>query len=244
MICPYCGSIVQAEATACICGSAVEKVPVEGRFPGMFAALEEQLASNPRYMPPYAPVSHFSFPSFARAIFHDRAFMLPALYGGELEQGDNAFEALFVLQDPSKGFTERRWKPCATPEQAIEQHRSIFLEWAYKDGSNQAILFKSFSPTDAEFFRRFYVTDCWKDGTFKSRYWRLKLRIELHEVHALRVIVVGEKAWMAVMSALKGSPIPTPIFSIIAPWKKGMTPQEYETHVSDLWAKINGGSTL
>jgi hypothetical protein len=158
----------------------------------------------------------FDFTEFARRIYLDRPdahrhpFLLPALYGGESSQ---RYEALFVLQDPSVSFTEHHWKPCETAEMAIRTHRTIFLEWAHR--GKQSHLFRLFeeslssgakpSPIGTAskgFFRRFYVTDIWKDAAFKQNgrdreyreYWLAKLALELENVRARRVIFVGQEA--------------------------------------------------
>jgi hypothetical protein len=160
--------------------------------------------------------SSFDFTEFARNIYrekhtaHQQPFLLPALYGGESSQ---TYEALFVLEAPSVSFTEKLWRPCDTTEIAIQTHRAIFLDWAYR--GKQAYLFRSFdqmslenvpySPTELpkpEFFRRFYVTDVWKDAAFKENrrdrkyeeYWLSKLAIELEMVSARRVIFIGREA--------------------------------------------------
>jgi hypothetical protein len=224
-ICPYCGSELKSNTTVCVCGASVE--------PAQIGTVQRA---------PDAEVPKFTFANFATAIYHERAFMLPALYGGE--RGDEPYEVLFVLSDPSKPFTEPLWELCCpTVEKAIEQHRSVFLQWAYKPNSNQAVLFESFSSMRSEFFRRFYVTDCWKDGTRTRRYWRRRLSIELHSVCTGLVVVIGEKAQQEVKTTLKKyDPISAPIREIVAPWekilKRRMTPEEYKQHVSKLWDEI------
>jgi hypothetical protein len=157
----------------------------------------------------------FDFKAFARAIYrerpaaHPQRLLLPALYGGEDGQ---RYEALFVLQEPSIQFTVQRWKACGSVEMAIQLHRSIFLDWAFM--GKQAHLFEalwrrtgrgtSISRPEAagkKFFRRFYVTDIWKDARFGVEvdrkykdYWLAKLAIELQNVPARRVIFIGKEA--------------------------------------------------
>jgi hypothetical protein len=122
-----------------------------------------------------APTSSvFRFEEFARDIYretsnaHRQPFLLPALYGGELV---HEYESLFVLEAPSVSFTEARWRPCNTAEKAIQNHRRIFLDWAYR--GKLTYLFKTlFRTSSADFYRRFYVTDVWKDAAFKKG-WRI-----------------------------------------------------------------------
>jgi hypothetical protein len=89
----------------------------------------------------------FDFTAFAQKIYCDspeiylvppaiekeERFLLPALYGGEVGDGDSRgrFEALIVLEAPSISFTKAAWnrywtKQCASPEEAISRHREIF----------------------------------------------------------------------------------------------------------------------
>lgn len=151
----------------------------------------------------------FDFNEFARTIYrevphaHQQPFLLPALYGGALNQ---SYEALFVLEEPSVPFTEKHWKPCHAPEIAIQTHREIFLKWAYR--GKQAHLFSMFEQQGSadcrkkKFFARFYVTDIWKDAAFKHRrkdqkymdYWVSKLASELENIPAKRVVFIGEEA--------------------------------------------------
>src|SRR5688500_12715179 len=80
-------------------------------------------------------MSHFDFADFARTIYseksgaHAEPFLLPALYGGSATDG---YEAVFVLEAPSVSFTEARWKRCDSANIAVQQHRRIFHEWAYR----------------------------------------------------------------------------------------------------------------
>jgi len=161
-------------------------------------------------------LTSFDFTEFARNIYqetpelHEQSFLLPALYGGESGQ---SYEALFVLEAPSVSFTEKRWSPCNTIEEAIQKHRAVFFEWAFS--GKQAHLFRSFAQmafgdsllsqvelTTREFFRRFYVTDVWKDALFNTQrgnrrykdYWLSKLAIELEKVPTQRVIFIGRQA--------------------------------------------------
>jgi hypothetical protein len=145
------------------------------------------------------------------------------------------YEALFVLLDQSKRFTGLRRQPYMTSEEVIEEHRRIFLQWAYKEGSNQAILFNSFGPGDYDFFLRFYVTDCWRNGTVRSKHLKTILRIELQEVPTERVVLIGDEAWRA----SKYVPDGLPAYGIEAPWKQDMTRREYQSRVADLWERIN-----
>ena len=152
-------------------------------------------------------VSPFRFEEFAKDIYreisnaHRQPFLLPALYGGEFSE--ELYEALFVLEAPSVSFTEARWKQCNTAEDAIRNHRRIFLDWAYS--GKQAHLFNLFMTSSTDFYRRFYVTDVWKDAAFRERigdskyreYWRSKLAVELQHVRTRRVIFVGREAALA-----------------------------------------------
>jgi hypothetical protein len=156
--------------------------------------------------------SVFRFEEFAKDIYreipnaHRQPFLLPALYGGDCAA---EYEALFVLEAPSVSFTEDHWRQRSTPEPedangAIKNHRRIFLEWAYN--GKQAYLFKSlFMTSSADFYRRFYVTDVWKDAAFRERsgdlkyseYWLAKLAVELQHVSTRHVIFVGKEAALA-----------------------------------------------
>ena len=79
--------------------------------------------------------SLFCFQSFAADIYHGNGiefpakFMFPALYGGDLKQAEQ-YDAMFVLEAPSPGYTARKWKPCYKSEDAISVHRKIFRQWA------------------------------------------------------------------------------------------------------------------
>ena len=195
----------------------------------------------------------FDFTEFARNIYrenpkaHQQPFLLPALYGGEADQ---TYEALFVLQDPSVSFTEKLWRPCDTTEMAIQTHRAIFLDWAHRD--NQAYLFKSFDRTVSEdsplspvglsstdFFRRFYVTDVWKDAAFVENrrnreykeYWLSKLAIELAMVSARRIVFIGREAERGRPFVLNG--IPTHYITFPS-WRR----KDYQDHVVRLAEEI------
>jgi hypothetical protein len=185
----------------------------------------------------------FNFFDFATEIYRERfgahstPYLLPALYGGELGPHE-PYEALFVLQDPSRSYTEKNWKPCGTVSDAIERHRSIFRSWAFEPESNQAALFGSFSlqpprrRTRRSFFQRFYVTDIWKDGK-PGDYWLRKLSAELREVQADVVVFVGSEGRRGeeyVEQARK--------FYIPHPGAHGVTRDEYRKHVEALIGQI------
>lgn len=160
--------------------------------------------------------SEFSFVDFARKIYSEMPnptrFLLPALYGGALDQRHEqvrSYKILFVLIAPSVPFTERSCGSdrCHTVEDAIQNHRRIFLHWAY--GSPEtAYLFKSLcGEQNSNFYESVYVTDLYKDGvdrrsdTYKSKspkqrtahnkYWRSKLTVELRCVRAEHIVFVG-----------------------------------------------------
>jgi hypothetical protein len=174
-------------------------------------------ADDPRVQ----PHSVFNFTDFAREIYYENSevreekFLLPALYGGNLADGEGRgkFKALVVLQNPLFTFTRERWRTqCATPEDAVERHREIFFQWwRLRQNPELTELFRIFvdKPSTAEeFFQRVYVTDIWKDAKDtedvisrkKDReyghYWRSKLAIEIKGVAAAteRVIFVGAQA--------------------------------------------------
>jgi hypothetical protein len=180
----------------------------------------------------------FNFPLFASDIYREAAglcsppFMLPALYGGETA---DRYTALFVLEAPSVSFTEERWKPCSNVADAIRVHRSIFFAWASQriPGKLFSALDRILSPQDvpadssSEFFRRYYVTDTWKDaGQCTKRnnkksyeaYWLSKLALELRNVVTERVIFVGREAESSGKALLRGgSPwhyVPFPRWSV------------------------------
>lgn len=146
---------------------------------------------------------NFNFEAFAREVYSENPavaedpFLLPALYGGEVSDGEaiTRFKALVVLEEPSKSFTRNHWTtPCATPEEAIRTHREIFFRWACMEP--QCELFRIFVElsTAQHFFQHLYITDVWKDAAFKEklkqdnpgygRYWRSKLETEIRSVAA------------------------------------------------------------
>jgi hypothetical protein len=174
---------------------------------------------------------------------HSVPYLLPALYGGELNGNGEQYEALFVLQDPSLGETERNWRRCETPEEAVQLHRSIFTGWAFKLSTNQCRLFQTFSgafgKTENPFFKRFYVTDIWKAGlgTNDKRFWRGKLRIELREVRAKRIIFIGSQALTARVLLRKG----TKYHHIRFPYA-GLS--DYATNVAQLLQEIEKDESL
>jgi hypothetical protein len=161
----------------------------------------------------------FNFTEFARQIYDENPrgdeenFLLPALYGGELGHGDTSgkFKALFVFIAPSVSFTEKRWTPCTTPEEAIKRHRESFFQWAFTEPKQTELadLFRCLvsAPVCAsseDFFRRVYVTDIWKDADDKKKlkrdnpdclrygqYWRSKLQTEIGSIATDCVIFVG-----------------------------------------------------
>jgi hypothetical protein len=169
---------------------------------------------------------HHGFSSFAEQVYTaapdiylarlpleaSESFMLPALYGGEAAGSSQAviFDYLVVLEAPSVSFTRKRWKAawsvqCATADEAVHRHRQIFFEWAYLEP--QAELFRALIrelSTTAEFFRRLYITDIWKDAAFQTnrkrsnfkyqRYWRDVLALEFSRVPTKAIIFVGRQA--------------------------------------------------
>ena len=159
----------------------------------------------------------------------EEKFLLPALYGGATIYGEAScpFEVLVVLEAPSKDFTKKLWRArCASPEEAIDMHREIFFQWAFKKQTLQAELFRGLvgEPSRADFFRRLYITDVWKDAAFREhrkpsnpayeRYWRSKLQTELSSVATKRVIFVGAEArrygWDYVRPGIPRDHIPFP----------------------------------
>lgn len=193
----------------------------------------------------------FDFHEFAKCIYeetaevHQQSFFLPALYGGEASE---RFEVLFVLEAPSVSFTEYRWSPCSTTAIAIQNHRAIFFDWAYS--GKQAHLFRLFDPapsTSAEFFRRFYVTDIWKDAEFKMRrgdreykaYWISKLQIELQKVPARRIIFFGNEALRGERFVRNGVNAGVPIHHIRLP--SYITEEEFKGHVTRLAEDMRTG---
>jgi hypothetical protein len=98
----------------------------------------------------------------------EEKFLLPALYGGGAthEQASKSFEALVVLEAPSVPFTRKEWNTwaalCASPTEAIDRHRKIFLKWAFAEQRAAKIfggLLRGKPATAEEFFRRLYITD-------------------------------------------------------------------------------------
>ncbi len=176
-----------------------------------------------------AATKPFDFLAFARRIYrekrrvHPKRFLLPALYGGDSRR---RFEAVVVLEAPSVQFTVDRWKACGSAEQAVQCHREIFIDWAFR--GKQAHLFQALSENGltsstaphrvrsrVTFFRRFYITDVWKDAGFgiptRDRsykdYWLSKLAIELGTVPARRVILVGDQAAVGRRFVRPGTPV-------------------------------------
>ena len=204
-------------------------------------------------------VAVFDFTDFARKIYSEKPeiyivplpideeeFLLPALYGGDGGHGETSstFEALVVLEGPSKPFTKKLWKTqCVSPEEAITRHREIFYRWAFI--GPQAELFRGLvgEPSKGDFFRRLYITDVWKDAAFREnrrasnpgyeRYWRSKLQIEISGVATGRVIFVGGEARDA---GLEYVPPDTPRDHIPFPkWTK-----TFRAELHTLLAKVRG----
>ena len=198
----------------------------------------------------------FDFTEFAQDIYrqisdaHPQPFLLPALYGGI---SDQTYDALFVLEAPSVSFTEKRWLSCSTPEEAIQIHRAIFFDWAFR--GKQAHLFSSIyrtgsnydSPaptkiTIVEFFSRFYVTDIWKDAAFKVRgkdqwyrdYWLSTLADELNKVPTQRIIFIGKEARQGLQFVRQGIPIHFVPFP--SQW---ISEDDFKWHVARLMEEIN-----
>ncbi|MEO5924973.1 MAG: hypothetical protein ABIR70_14225 [Bryobacteraceae bacterium] len=167
------------------------------------------------------PLATFDFTAFAREIYADperpvlgdeEQYLLPALYGGDLGDGEGSikYAALVVFQNPLFTFTKERWKtPCTSPTEAIKRHRQIFFQWLTTKETELGELVRELadSPSNAEdLFRRVYVTDIWKDAkdtrdvnnSKKHRlcrdYWRSKLKIEVATIAAERVIFIGKEA--------------------------------------------------
>ena len=229
MNCPLCNRAIPADTTAC---------PTCAEISRLQAAVDEikhDLDPRSKYFSPYTRDSTFTLEKFATSVYEDMRFMLPAIYGGELRQSDKAYEALFIWEGPLISFTKQRWKRCDTVERAMERHREIFHEWAYQPGRNQAVLFDAFcSRTDPNFFKRFYITDIWKDGgrrTFE-KYWIRQLRTEVREVPADHIVFVSDAAWKwkALLLDASGRD-PATVHKIEEPWKvKG----DYKPHVESL----------
>ncbi|SPF50615.1 hypothetical protein SBA4_4450002 [Candidatus Sulfopaludibacter sp. SbA4] len=165
----------------------------------------------------------FDFTAFAQKIYsenpeaHKQEFLLPALYGGEIDHGDTSskFKALVILIAPSVSFTADRWTTqCTTVEKAITRHREIFFDWAFSEPKQAELaqLFRGLISASAcacaqDFFRRVYITDIWKDTANETklklnnpdcrrygRYWRSQLENEIKSVPTERVIFVGKPA--------------------------------------------------
>jgi hypothetical protein len=179
----------------------------------------------------------FDFLAFAAQIYeevpasaHGR-FALPALYGGETTP---ECQAVFVLEAPSVPFTVARWQKCANAEDAVRRHRAIFYEWASLRTPGKLFaaldrkICEQLEPVDSEraFFRRFYITDIWKDAAFKLQrtdrkayraYWMTKLEMEFEGVGAQRVVFVGREAERGRSLVPKGIPsyyVPFPSWSL------------------------------
>jgi hypothetical protein len=215
VLCSCCGAPIQPTSTSCPCG-----------------------------------LSAFDFFTFASQIYRERTaahptpYLLPALYGGEL-RADESYEALFILQDPSKSYTANSWKACKTVQEAIVRHRSIFRSWAFEPESHQAILFSKFNMQPARrkrrrsFYERFYVTDVWKDGQ-REEYWRRKLQIELREVKARLVLFIGSEASGEGRRLLDDADHERMIDRIDHPGVRryGTTTEDYRKQVDELWRRI------
>jgi hypothetical protein len=189
----------------------------------------------------------FNFTDFARAIYVDpnrpadgeeEPYVLPALYGGELAEGKDKFEALVVFQNPLFPFTKEQWNTqsqCAGPEEAIKRHRKIFFRWLAGKDAELGELFRLLAdnPSNPEdFFRRVYVTDIWKDAkntdevnTKKKHrpygnYWRSKLKIEIASVPTQRMIFVGKEARWGYQHVPQGTRARCTVFPTWGPNRK------------------------
>lgn len=208
VLCSSCGAPIQPNSAACPCGSSV-----------------------------------FNFLNFAAQVYKERPaahptpYLLPALYGGDSGPNDQ-YETLFILQDPSKTYTEDNWRPCHSVNDAIERHRWIFRSWAFEPGTNQAILFSKFNQqrpsrrNRRSFFQRFYVTDIWKD-CIPENYWLNKLQVELRGIQADEIVFVGGEAQKG--AGLVGH---SRKFYITHPGAHGMTVKQYGVCVQELWQQI------
>lgn len=204
----------------------------------------------------------FDFTAFARKIYsenpgaHKQEFLLPALYGGEIDHGDTSckFKALVIFIAPSVSFTEDRWTTqCTTVEKAITRHREIFFDWAFNEPKQAELaeLFRGLTSASAcvsakDFFRCVYITDIWKDAANGKklklsnpdcrgygRYWRSQLENEIKNVPTERVIFVGEPPRTA---GLRHVPDGTPRhwLDFLTRWNK----EVFKAQVQQLLAEI------
>lgn len=206
-------------------------------------------------------MSVFDFLEFARGVYSDprrpavgeAKYVLPAFYGGLSDGVGKEYEALVVLESPSKKFTKDRWNsPCNNLEDAIKRHREIFFQWAFdRSTGQQAEVFEVLvgrPSTAKEFFRRLYITDVWKDWEFKEklkrssprylaygRYWRSKLEVEIKSVAAKRVVFIGDHACR---SGFRHVPHGTPTHCLAFPsWSNS---KALRTELRQLEASIRG----
>jgi hypothetical protein len=248
------------------CGpsTAALKITSHNAVMGKFRMNGPSTSIHERITQMAAPLAAFDFLAFAREIYADPErpvigeedrYVLPALYGGDLGdgQGSNKFMALVVLQNPLFTFTKERWKtPCTTPAEAIKRHRQIFFQWLSTKDTELGELFRHLadSPSNVEdLFRRVYITDIWKDakdtGDVNIRkkhrpyrdYWRSKLKIEITKVPTERVIFIGKEArW-----GYGHVPDETRRRSLVFPtWGKNR--KIFEMEVRQLIADVRGGT--
>jgi hypothetical protein len=196
-------------------------------------------------------VSGFDFLAFAREIYTERPsayaskrFLLPALYGGEAVA---EYEALFVLEAPSVSFTEARWTPCTSTEDAVRNHRRIFADWACR--GKQVYLFQHlFLPSKENFYKRFYITDIWKDSAFNEnkrnieyrRYWMSKLSTELNQVRARNIIFVGREAAVAGRPLIQNR---TALIHEIPFPSQWISNEQFKGYVDSLAQRLRGNAT-
>jgi hypothetical protein len=166
-----------------------------------------------------------SFDKFAAQIYATRPvtpYLWPALYGCEANSG-RKYEVLFVFKTalPRLDLWRTKWPPnseCGSHIHATWTHRRIFFDWARSSPSKQ--LFELFGSIDwalstdlfseehrsiMDFYKRFYITDVWKDHTPEPKdYWRCALNVELRCVATQCVIFVGNAATTEGRRLLRG----------------------------------------
>lgn len=153
-------------------------------------------------------------------------FMLPGLYGGP----DKCF-AMIILEATSISFTRLRWPGGASAQQAVTDHRQVFLNWVnadrYQRDLFKAILdaalhhgwgnglrtFDILNSVDC-FYKILYVTDVWKCGHKRERKqqrigcregredWLEILQQESNSTHCNHVVLVGKEAQQSDVRAL------------------------------------------
>jgi hypothetical protein len=190
-----------------------------------------------------APSRFDDFDAFASEIHNTPApatpFLWPALYGGEAVPGQK-YEVMFVFLKAldKKEEWQKTWltEQCCCATEATRTHRCIFFDWAFSSPS--AALFDLFGERRPirEFYKRFYITDLWKDHNPERRdYWLCTLRVELQCVPTQCVIFVGTEAAGYGLPRLKVGQVPrVPPYTVLFPTDRGPNKAKFEASLETL----------